>query len=58
MATATAFTTAGRHMMANVITGRILALTPRPKPNAERRLCQQSALAICARPSRWPSYRR
>jgi len=48
MATATAFTTAGRHMMANVITGRILALTPRPKPNAS---------AGCASRAPWRSAR-
>ena len=54
-ATATAFTTAGRHMMTNVIIGTIFALIPRPIPKAERRLCQASARPIWARPSRGPS---
>ena len=39
----------------NAIAGRILDLTPRPKPNAERKLCHVSAATICGRPSRGPS---
>ena len=35
--------------------GTILAFTPRPMPNEERKLCQVSALMIWARPSRGPS---
>ncbi len=39
----------------NASTGTILPFTPRPMPNAERKLCQVSALTICVRPSRGPS---
>ncbi len=46
---------AGRHISPNMRTGTILALTPRPIPNADRRLCQYSARMIPARPRRGPS---
>jgi len=42
-------------MMTKVRTGTIFALTPRPMPKADRRLCQHSALMMPARPSRGPS---
>src|SRR5438445_185419 len=42
--------TAGRQMATNAITGRILAFAPRPMPNEERRLYQNSARAMCRRP--------
>src|SRR5260221_14178320 len=58
LATATALATAGRQMTTKVITGTILALAPRPIPNAERRLCQYRARMIWTRPSRRPVYRR
>ncbi len=50
-----ALTTAGTHMSTNAMTGMILALAPRPMPNADRRLCQPSARMMAARPSRGPS---
>ena len=50
-----AFATAGRHMRTKVRIGTIFARTPRPMPNADRRLCQYSALMMAARPSRGPS---
>ena len=40
-ATANAFTSAGRHIATQASTGTILAFTPRPMPNAERKLCSQ-----------------
>src|SRR6185312_1670266 len=49
-----ALITAGAHITTNVSTGTIFALTPRPNPNAPRRLYQVSASTISGRPSRWP----
>ena len=43
---ANALTTAGRQSAAKAISGTILAFAPRPRPNADRKLCQASAATI------------
>jgi hypothetical protein len=50
-----ALTMAGRQIPMKAITGTILAFGPRPKPNADRKLCQASAATIRDRPRRGPS---
>ena len=52
---ANALTIAGRSSATKAMTGTILAFAPRPKPNAERKLCQASAATIRDLPKRWPS---
>jgi len=43
---AKALTTAGRQSATSATSGTILALAPRPRPNAARKLCHASALMI------------
>jgi hypothetical protein len=52
---ANALTTAGRQSAPKAIAGTTLARAPRPKPNADRKLCQASAATIRDRPRRGPS---